>query len=166
MSLSIEQEAQKSAKRAKTAKIIAVCAAVLFVAWSIFMIVQNPNKAETRLVDTLVEATADSEQPDALKLIRCTDFVEYKSPEGKKRSYVVAEMEQAGVKNTYVLITRGKKYKGERIRGKMYTPETISEMDYADRDKIVFKVDKEMENVNIDKVNKIFIRYLKFKDRI
>lgn len=161
MALTIEQEAQKNKKRAKIGKIIAIVAAVLFVAWSILMIVQSPNKAETRLVDTLIEASEDSENPDSFKLIKCTDFVEYKNTQGKERSFVVAEIEKAGVKNTYVLITKGKK-----IKGKMYTAETLSEMDYADKDKIVFEVDKEIENVNMDKVNKTFIRYLRFKDRI
>lgn len=161
MAPTIEQEAQKNKKRAKTAKIIGICAAVLFVAWSIFMIVQNPNKAETRLVDTLIEATEQSDNPDALKLIRCTDFIEYKDTKGKERSYVVAEMEQAGVKNTYVLITKGKK-----VKGKMFTAETVSEMDYADKAQIAFEIDKEIENVDYAKVNKTFLKYLKFKDRV
>ncbi len=161
MALTIEQEAQKSKKRAKIGKIIAIVGAVLLVAWSILMIAQNPNKDETRLLDTLIEATKESDQPDALKLIRCTDFIKYTNSEGKKRSYVIAELEQAGVKNTYVLITKGKK-----VKGKMYTPETISEMDYADKDKIVFEIDEETHDADIQKVNRLFIRYLKFKDRI
>lgn len=161
MSLSIEQEAQKNKKRAKIGKIVAIVAVILFVAWSILMIVQNPNKDETRLVDTLIEATEDSEHPDALKLIRCTDFIAYTNSEGKKCSYVIAEMEQAGVKNTYVLIT-----KGGDAKGNMYTSETISEMDYSDKDKIEFKIDEETKDADIQKVNKTFIRYLKFKDRI
>ena len=161
MALTIEQEAQKSKKRAKIGKIVAIVGAVLLVAWSIFMIVQNPNKDEVRLIDTLIKATEESDQPDALKLIKCTDFVKYTNTEGKKCSYVIAEMEQAGVKNTYVLITKGKKDKG-----KMFTTETISEMDYSGKDDIDFKIDEENPDVNIQKVNKMFTRYLKFKDRI
>ena len=161
MALTIEQEAQKSKKRAKIGKIIAIVGAVLVVVWSVLMVVQNPNDKEVRLIDTLVKASEDSDRPDALKLISCTDFVDYTDSNGKERSYVIAEVEQAGVKNTYVLITKGKK-----VKGKMYTPETLSEMDYADKDSIVFEVDKQIENVNFQKVNKTFIRYLKFKDRI
>ena len=161
MALTIEQEARKSKKRAKIGKIVAIVGAVLLVAWSILMIVQNPNKDETRLVDTLIEATEESDHPDALKLIRCTDFIAYENSEGKKCSYVIAELEQAGVKNTYVLIT-----KGGDAKGNMYTPETISEMDYSGKNDIEFKIDEETHDANIQKVNKTFIRYLKFKDRI
>ena len=158
MSKSIEQDANKKQKKVFIAKIVVIVAAVLFVAWTIYSIVVNPNQNERFLLNSYVKYYRELEEPATYKLKDCSAYHESTTTAGKTFTYAIIEVEKDGKSENLLLVVDGKN------NGRVFRKEALSAFDCADKSAIKFEITDHQEGVNLSKVQKTIDHYWNFHD--
>ena len=158
MSKSIEQDANKKQKKALIAKIVVIVAAVLFVVWTIYSIVVNPNQNERFLLNSFVKYYRELEEPATYKLKDCSAYHESTTTAGKTFTYAIIEVEKDGKSENLLLVVDGKN------NGRVFRKEALAAFDCADKSAIKFEITDHQEGVNLRKVKKTIDRYWNFHD--
>lgn len=158
MSKSIEQDTQKSQKKVKIAKMMAVVAAVLLVGWTIYSVAMNLNRNERKILDAWIHYYQEADEPASYILNDCSKIYGGTSTQEKPFSYVIIEVEQGGKTQNLLLIVDGEN------KGSAYTQEDLADFDCADKQALIFEINEHEGNVNVAKVRKTLKRYWEFHD--
>ena len=158
MSKTIEQDAKKSMKRQKAAKIIAVVAAVLLVGWTIYSVVMNLNQKERFVLNAYVKYYREVEAPASYTLKDCSKLYESTNAAGEPLQYAIIEVEHAGKSEYLLLIADGA---GE---GTVYREQERDTIDCAQKQAIRFEIQERDEDIHLGKIQKTLIRYWQFHD--
>ncbi|MBR2590511.1 MAG: hypothetical protein IKE65_06265 [Clostridia bacterium] len=160
MSKSVEQDALKSQKKKKIAKIIAIVAAVLLVGWTVYSIAMNPNQKERYVLNSYIKHYTEADKPAAYQLKDCSALYESATAEGKAFDYAIIEVESEGESEKLLLIVNGA---GE---GKAFAKEELDSLDCSDKQSIDFEITQRDEDIHLSKVQKQLKRYWQFHDRV
>ena len=158
MSKSIEADTQKSKKRAKAAKIVAIVAAVLVLGWTVYSVAMNLNKSERMIVNSFIKVYRETKEPAANVLADCSKIYDGQTASGKAFRYVIVEVRQGETAHNFLLVVDGK---GD---GKIYTPETLSRLDFPDKGSVKFEISEHEDGVSLSKMQKTLLRYWQFHD--
>ena len=158
MAKSIDSDTQKNKKRVKVAKIIAVIAAVLLVAWTIYSIATNINDNERLVLSAFVKHYREVPNPTSYELKDCSKIYDSTNKEGKAIRYVIINVEHDGKAEPELLIVKGKN------NGKAYTESNWENLDCADADTIKLQITEKQEDIRLDRVNKTIDSYWNFHD--
>ena len=158
MSKSIEQDALKSKKRIKTAKIIAVVASVLLVAWTVYSVATNLNQKERFVVNSFIKAFTEKDEPAAFTLTDCSKIYEGQSSTGKQFRFVIAEIEKGGSKNCYLLVVDGKK------EGELFAAQSLNLLDMSGKENVKLEIVERDESIHLQKMQRTLLHYWKFHD--
>ena len=158
MSKTIEQDAKKSMKRQKAAKIIAVVAAVLLVGWTIYSVVMNLNQKERFVLNSFIKYYRELDAPASYALKDCSKLYESITAAGEPFQYVIIEVEHAGKSEYLLLIADGA---GE---GTVYKEQLRDKLDCSDTQAIRFEIQERDEDIHLKKLQNTLTRYWQFHD--
>ena len=158
MSKTIEQDAQKRNRRVKIGKIVGIAALVLVLAWTAYSVAMNLNKNERMVVNSFIKAFRETKEPASNELLDCSKMYEGQTNAGKKFQFVIASIRQGGNEENCLLIVDGK---GE---GKLYTAQTLSRLDFPDKDSVQLDITERDESMHLKKMQKMLLRYWQFHD--
>ena len=146
MSNSIEQDAQKSKRKEKIAKIVAIVAAVLVVGWTIYSVAMNLNQSERYLFNSYVKYYREVENPATYSLQDSSQFFESSTAQGDAFQYAIIQVEKDSQQTYLLLVVDGKN------NGKVYSEQEIAQLDCVDKQNIRFEITDHQPDINMKKV--------------
>lgn len=158
MAKSIEQDAQKRNTRIKIGKIAGIAALVLILVWTVYSVATNVNKSERKIIDAFIIAFEETKEPAFNQLEDCSKVYEGQTKSGKEFGYVIAAIRQGEDVQNCLLIVKGPK------KGSFYTAQTLSRLDYPDKDKVKLEITERDESIRLDRVQKTLLHYWRFHD--
>ena len=160
MSKAIEQDALKSQKKKKIAKICAIVAAVLIAGWTVYSIAVNPNQKERFVLNSYIKYYTEAEHPAQYHLTDCSSLYQSTTENGKSFDYAIIEVECDGKSEKLLLIVNGAN------DGNAYAQSELEQLDCSDKSSIDFEIRERDDGIHLAKLQKTLKRYWNFHDRV